>query len=147
MKKTFTLILIAISLIAFGQTAQEHLQNGIAKHQQQDFKGAIKEYDRAIKADKKYTNAYFNKGTCELALKDWKLAMVDFNKTIDLDPKYVKAYYSRATVNVNQEKYVEALLDLDKTIALDPSLPNVLTLRGQIRAQSGDKAGACLLIL
>ena len=70
MKKIFTIFLTALSFTAFGQTAQEHLQNGIAKHQQQDFKSAIKEYDKAIKADKEYTDAYFNRGTCELALKD-----------------------------------------------------------------------------
>ncbi len=143
MKKTFTLLAIICSLTAFGQTSQEHLQNGVEKHKQQDFKGAIKDYDKAIKEDKTNKDAFFNRGTCELALKDFKSAMTDFNKTIELDPKLVKAYYSRATVFVSQEKYAEALPDLDKTIELDQTTPNVLTLRGQIRAQIGNKKGAC----
>lgn len=143
MKVTITTIAILCSLTVFGQTSKEHLENGIAKHKQQDFKGAIKDYDKAIKADKENTDAYYNRGTCELALKDFKSAMTDFSKTIELDPKFTKAYYSRATVFVSQEKYIEALPDLDKTIALDPTVPNALTLRGQIRAQSGNKKGAC----
>lgn len=143
MKKTLTIFTIFCSLAVFGQTTEEHLQNGISKHKQQDYKGAIKDYDKAIKADKNNKDAYYNRGTCALALKDFKSAMTDFNKTIELDPKFVKAYYSRATVFVSQEKYVEALPDLDKTIELDLSTPNVLTLRGQIRAQTGDKKGAC----
>ena len=143
MKKTLMTLVIICSLTAFGQTAQEHLQNGITKHKQQDFKGAIKDYDKAIKEDKGNTDAYFNRGTCELALKDFKSAMTDFNKTIELDPKFVKAYYSRASVFVSQEKYADALPDLDKTIELAPSTPNALTLRGQIRAQTGNKKGAC----
>jgi len=143
MKKTFTVLLTSFALSAFGQTAQEHLKNGIAKHKQQDFKGAIKEYDKAIKEDKNFKDAYFNRGTCELALKDYKSALEDFNKTIQLDPQSVKAYYSRATVYVSQEKYQESLPDLDKTIELDATLPNALTLRGQVRAQSGNKKGAC----
>lgn len=69
--------------------------------------------------------------------------MSDFDKTIEIDPKFIKAYYSRATVFVSQEKYLQALPDLDKTVELDPAFPNVLTLRGQIRAQSGNKKGAC----
>ena len=69
--------------------------------------------------------------------------MADFNKTIELDPKFVKAYYSRASVFVSQEKYTDALPDLDKTVELDPTTPNALTLRGQIRAQTGNKKGAC----
>jgi len=143
MKKTLTALAIICSLAAFGQTSQEHLQNGIEKHKQQDFKGAIKNYDKAIKEDKTNKEAYYNRGTCELALKDFKSAMTDFSKTIELDPKYVKAYYSRASVFISQEKYLEALPDLDKTVELDPTTPNALTLRGQIRAQTGNKKGAC----
>ena len=143
MKKTFTVFAILFSLAVFGQTSQEHLAHGIAKHKQQDFQGAIKDYDEAIKADKENADAFFNRGTCKLALKDFKGAMTDFNRTIELDSKFVKAYYNRATVFASQGKFVEALPDLDKTIELDPTTPNALTLRGQIRAQTGNKNGAC----
>lgn len=135
--------MLICSIAVFGQTSKEYLENGIAKHEKQDFKGAIRDYTKAIKEDKKNGDAYFNRGTCELALKDFNAAMTDFDKTIKLDPKYVKAYYSRASVFVSQQKYIEALPDLDKTIELDPTTPNVLTLRGQIRAQTGNKEGAC----
>lgn len=143
MKKTLVLFSLICSMTLFGQTSQEHFQNGISKHKKEDFRGAIKDYDKAIKADKTNIDAYFNRGNCELALKDYQSALNDFNKSIELDPNFVKAYYSRATVYVSQEKYVEALPDLDKTIALDPTTPNALTLRGQIRAQTGNKVGAC----
>lgn len=143
MKKTLTILAFICSLTAFGQTSQEYLQNGITKHKQQDFKGAIKDYDKSINEDKTNKDAYYNRGACELALKEFDSAMTDFNKTIELDPKFVDAYYSRATVFVSQEKYVEALPDLDKIIELDPTTPNVLTLRGQIRVQTGNKKGAC----
>src|SRR6478735_3447981 len=132
MKTTFTLVLAVLYLSVFGQTAQEYLQTGIEKHRQQDFKGAIKDYDKAINLDKNLKDAFFNRGTCQLALKDFKSAMKDFDKTIELDAKFVKAYYSRASVYVSQERYVESLPDLDKTIELDATTPNALTLRGQI---------------
>jgi len=143
MKGTLTALAFICSLTAFGQTSQKYLEDGITKHKRQDFKGAIKDYDKAIKEDKSNKDAYFNRGTCELALNDFKSAMADFDKTIELDPKFVKAYYSRASVFVSQEKYADALPDLDKTVELDPTTQNALTLRGQIRAQTGDKKGAC----
>lgn len=143
MKQLLILFALIISVTTFGQTAKEYLEIGIAKHANKDYKGAIKEYSKAIKEDKNYTDAYFNKGTCELALEDFISAKKDFDKAIEIDPNYVKAYYSRASVYASQEKYVEALPDLDKTIELDPKTPNALTLRGQIRAQSGNKKGAC----
>ena len=143
MKSTITAFLLIWTITVFGQTSKEYLENGVAKHEKQDFKGAIKDYTKAIKADKGNRDAYYNRGTCELALKDFNSAMDDFDKAIKLDPELAKAYYSRATVLVSQQKYTEALPDLDKTIELDPSLPNALTLRGQIRAQTGNKEGAC----
>lgn len=143
MKKTLTFLITILTLSVLGQTAPEYFQKGIEKHKEQDYKGAIKEYDKAIKTDKDYVDAYFNRGSCELALKDFKSALNDFNKTTELDSKYVKAYYSKASVYVSQEKYAEALPALDKTIELDQTIPNALTLRGQIRAQTGNKKGAC----
>lgn len=143
MKSTITAFLLICAISGFGQTSNEHLESGIAKHEKQDYKGAIKDYSKALKADKSNKNAYYNRGTCELALKDFKSAMTDFDKTIQLDPKFIKAYYSRATVFVSQQKYTEALPDLDKTIELDSAFPNALTLRGQIRSQTGNKNGAC----
>jgi tetratricopeptide (TPR) repeat protein len=143
MKSYFTLLVTIISFSVAGQSAQEQYQIGIEKHKQLDFKGAIKDYDKAINLDKSYALAYFNRGTCYMALKETKAAMRDFNETIELDPKFAKAYYGRASLYVMQEKYIESLPDLDKTIEFDPRTPNALTLRGQIRAQTGNKAGAC----
>lgn len=143
MKHLFTIIAVLISATTFGQTADEYLKSGIAKHNSKDFEGAIKDYSKAIKEDKNLRDGYFNRGVCELALQDFKAAKKDFDKTIELDPTFVKAYYSRATISVSQQQYTEALPDLDKTIELDPTTPNALTLRGQIRAQTGNQKGAC----
>lgn len=143
MKHLFTILVIIIATGALGQTAEEYLKSGITKHNSKDYEGAIKDYTKAIQLDKNLRDGYFNRGICELALQDIKAAKKDLDKTIELDPTFVKAYYSRATVSVSQQKYAEALPDLDKTIELDPTTPKALTLRGQIRAQTGNKKGAC----
>lgn len=143
MKYLLLACMLIVSAAASAQTAEDYLKSGIAKHNVKDFEGAIKEYSNAIKADKNLRDAYFNRSACELALQDFKAAKKDLDKTIELDPAFVKAYYSRATVLVSQQQYTEALPDLDKTIELDPATPNALTLRGQIRAQTGNAKGAC----
>lgn len=143
MRQLITSLVLIFFLNSFGQTADDYLKMGIEKHNAKDYEGAIKEYDKAIKADKNLTVGYYNRGVCEQGLKDLKSAKKDFDKTIELDSKFIKAYYSRASVFVSQEKYKEALPDLDKTIELDSAFPNSLTLRGQIRAQTGNKKGAC----
>lgn len=143
MRLIITSIIFLTTLIAYGQTSNEYLEMGIEKHQNKDLEGAVKDYSNAIKQDKTNKLAYLNRGICELALKHFKKAKNDFNATIKLDPNYAEAYYSRASIFVILEKYAEALPDLDKTVELDKTLPNALTLRGQIRAQTGNKEGAC----
>lgn len=143
MKQLFTILALTFFTTFFGQTAEEYLKTGIEKHNSKDLDGAIKEYSKAIKTDKSLTVAYLNRGMCELALQDYKSALKDFDKTIELNPKMADAFYSRATVLISQKKYTEALPDLDKTIELLPTTPNALTLRGQIRANTGNKKGAC----
>lgn len=143
MKILVTTIVFICSLFAFGQTSSDYLESGIIKHKQQDYKGAIKDYTKAIKEDNQSSDAYFNRGICEIALKYYKSAMSDLTKAIEISPDFVKAYYSRATIYVAQEMYKKSLPDLDKVVELDPSIPNALILRGQVRAQVGNKKGAC----
>jgi tetratricopeptide (TPR) repeat protein len=130
-------------MTTYGQDAQDLFDNGIDKHNSQDYYGAIKEYTKVIELDNGFVEAYYNRGVCEQVLKNLNSAMSDFNKTIELDSVFIKAYYSRATVYTTQEKYEEALSDLDKVVALDKYFPNALTLRGQIRVQTGYFDGAC----
>jgi tetratricopeptide (TPR) repeat protein len=143
MRLLLTILSIIIYSTVFGQTANDYLQSGIEKHKSKDFEGAIKDYTNAIKIDKNLRDGYYNRGVCELVLQEFKEAKNDLDKTIEIDPKFVDAYYSRASVLVSQKKYREALPDLDKTIEIEPTTPNALTLRGQIRAQTGNKKGAC----
>lgn len=128
---------------AFGQKAQEYLDNGIDKHTKEDFKGALKDYSKAIKEDDKLTLAYFNRGTVKLTINDLKGALADFDKTIELDNTFIKAYYSRASVYVTQEKYKEAMPDLNKVIEIDYKFPNALTLRGQLHFALQNKEACC----
>lgn len=143
MKKTIMTFAIICSLTALGQTTQDYLQSGLSKNKQHDFKGAIIDFDKVIKADNVNKQAFYYRGNCELSLGDFKSALKDINKAIELDPNYVAAYYDKAAVFASQQKYNEALLNLDKTIELDKTFPDALTLRGQLRYSTGNKSGAC----
>lgn len=144
MKRLLTTFAIICSLTANGQTPQDYIKSGLSKSDdQKDFKGAIKEFDKAIKIDNSNKKAYFYRGNCELSLGDFKSALKDLNKAIELDPNYVAAYYDKAVVFASQQKYKEALPLLDKVIELDKTFPDALTLRGQLRYSTGNKSGAC----
>ncbi len=143
MKYSYIILSLLISQFHFSQDAKTFMESGMLKHQAKDYEGAIKDYSKAIKQDKNYSIAYFNRGTCELAIQDYKSAKNDFDKAIETDPNFAKAYYSRASIAILQKKYLDALPDLDKVIELDSTTPNALILRGQIRSQTENKNGGC----
>ena len=144
MKKILSLMALLCSFAATAQVGQEYFAEGLKDHKDKNYKAAIKDYSKAIKANPQYRDAYYNRASCEAALKDYEAAFADYTKTIEIDPKYAKAYFGRANVYINQDKHQEALPDLDKTIELDYKLPNALTTRGQIKGEAGDRRGACM---
>jgi len=74
MKRLLTTFAIICSLTTFGQTPQEYIESGLLKTDKQDFKGAIKEFDKALKSDNLNKEAYYYRGNCELNLGDFKSA-------------------------------------------------------------------------
>jgi len=142
-KVNIIVVLLLLSVFGFSQTAQEFIDSGIEKHKNKDYKGAAKDYSKAIKKDKKAIFAYYNRGLVEIGMQQYKNAFSDFTKTIELNDSMVDAYYYRAIINVNKKEYEKALPDISKVIELNEKYPNALTLRGQLYFGLQDKEAAC----
>lgn len=143
MRNLITIILLTLTLSGASQTAQEYLNKGIEKHNNNDFKGALREYNKAIVKDNKLTVAYYNRGVVKIQINNYNGALEDLNKVIKLDENYIDAYYNIALVYVNTEEYKKAIKYLDKVIEMDESFPHALTLRGQIHISSGNNDKGC----
>lgn len=143
MKKLLTTIAIITSLSAFGQTAQDFYNKGVKKSNSQDFAGSIKDYNKAIKLDSKYTDAYYNRGTSRMYMKDYKGALADFDKAIELRPDFLNAYKNRGVVKLKLNDMKGAIKDLDVVLKIDPNNVSSYFMRGQIKLQSGDTEGGC----
>jgi Tfp pilus assembly protein PilF len=63
-----------------------------------DYKGAVADYDTAIKIDPKYVNAYISRSMAKVGLKDNQGAIADLNTAISIDPKSADAYFARAFI-------------------------------------------------
>jgi len=66
--------------------AMAYFNRGYAKYLCSDFKGAIADYNKAIKLEPKFAIAYANRGTAKEYLGDIKGALADYEKAIQLDP-------------------------------------------------------------
>ena len=64
---------------------QEFFERGRTKlHQENDYKGAIEEFDKAIEADRKYTDAYYWRAVAKCYLNDNEGCCNDYRKALKL---------------------------------------------------------------
>ena len=89
MKKILYLFLALASYGIFAQTtAEEYLNSAVSKFYLDDMKGAIVDYNEAIKIDPNNVEAYRKRGIAKESLKDFSGAIVDYTKAIEIDSNY-----------------------------------------------------------
>ena len=59
--------------------------------------GAIDDFSIAIKQNKNFADAYFNRASSYLYLKDYKACIADYTKVIELNKKDFQAFEQRGT--------------------------------------------------
>jgi tetratricopeptide (TPR) repeat protein len=81
---------------------------------------ALKELDKAVAIDPKYSEAYCIMGSVYSALKKDDEALGKYKQAISLDENFYKPYYMRANFYRKNGKYDEALNDYNSAITLNP---------------------------
>lgn len=122
MKRLILLTTLFYSFLTFGQTASEHLEIGRLKQEKRDFKGAMKEFDRAIEIDSSFADAYYSRASILFDNAKFKEAILDLNKSISLNPKITKALILRGLSNVKTDNKELACEDFIKAKQLGDAL-------------------------
>ncbi len=100
--------------------ALEQYNLGTKLQQAGDNAGAIAAYTRAIARDKKYADAYNNRGVAYLSQRDYAAAAADFTRSIELAPSDA-AYNNRGSIYFSQQKIDESIADFTAAIKIKPS--------------------------
>jgi tetratricopeptide (TPR) repeat protein len=79
---------------------------------------AMSSYDRAIRANPSYTQAYYRKGVLNVRSRNFNEAQTNLQKAVDLDPSYAPAYRELADMYYYAGKYDLALSNFQKYIGL-----------------------------
>ena len=85
-----TFILVTTFCYSQNKDAKYYFEQGDAKGNLEDYRGAILDYNKAIEINPQYADAYFNRGVVKYILKDTNGACLDWSKAGELG--HMEAY-------------------------------------------------------
>ena len=135
MKRHFCILTLVVLLCLSGACSQDarrrddvtsFLQMGNKKVAAGDYRGAIKDYDEAIRMNPNEVEAYYNSGIVKKELCDYIGAIADYSRVIELNPNLAEAYINRGYAKYNLGNYKGEIIDYEKAIELNPSYRETL---------------------
>ncbi len=144
------LTILFFSTLTLGVYAQKnatfYIQRAQNRMMKQDFQGALRDFNEAIKLDPESSSAYVNRGMLNARyLFNKRSALHDFNKAIELSPYEPSAYYNRGALYKDAQDYHAALKDYNKVIDLSPNFAGAYYNRATLNYFFiGNKTEACV---
>jgi tetratricopeptide (TPR) repeat protein len=129
-------------VVATAPKPDDFLIKAYEKYEKKDFRGALVEYNQAIKLDPNYADVYYSRGAIRYELGDKQGAIADYNQAIKINPNYAKAYYNRGLASYELGDKQGAIADYNLAIKLDPKYADAYIGRGTARYKLEDKQGA-----
>lgn len=113
--------LIPLSMISKRRRkrALPHFEDGIARHQTGDFRGAAESYGKALEIDPKFAAAFYFRGNAYSALNESKAAISEYTKAIRIEPKLADALMNRGILMRETGNFDGAVSDFSRVIKLD----------------------------
>lgn len=105
-------------------------------HEKGDLVGALKLYDKALKAMPEFPEAEFQRGMAFVALGKPVEAEAAYRRAIDLKPDWTLAMTGLGSLLVNRGKFAEAEPLLRKVLEIEPQNPPAVAALAEIRLQA-----------
>ena len=124
-------LLLALAGCSRSESSDKYLQEGFSRFQQQDYDGAIKNYEQAIAMGVKSANACNMLGmayrfkyqqTHDPALQESEI--ISFQKAVEIDPNYLPAVINLATTYYSRGDKAQAAVWFKKALELNPHHPD-----------------------
>ncbi len=99
-----------------------------------EYKEAILSFTQAIKIDSTHSDAFRDRGICEVAIEKFPEAKKDFNLAISLSPQDPIALYNRGMLAERNPDKQSSYEDYADALDIKPNYPDVLFRRGMLYA-------------
>ena len=94
---------------------------GLSIWTQGKYEEALKQFDRAVKLNSKYVEAWLNRGAALIELGKHKKAVECFDKALKVDLNNALAWCNKGAALVELGKHKDAITELDKALVVDES--------------------------
>ena len=118
-------------------SAETYLTWGNTKYDLGDYKGAIADYDIAIRLNPDDATAYNSRGIAKSMLGQHFAAIADYDIAIHLNPDDAKAYNNRGNAKYQLGQYFAAIADYDIAIRHNPDHATAYYNRGLAKRNLG----------
>ena len=115
---------------------------GTAKSANNDPRGAIRDYDAALRKEPRQVISLVNRGMAKRRLGDPDAAIADYDRALEIDPRSAIALDARGNAKGDKGDYAAALRDYDRALEIDPRYCEAWYDRGTTKYFMEDFAGA-----
>jgi tetratricopeptide (TPR) repeat protein len=139
--------------------ARQYMYRGVEQSLKKDYDLALADYGEALRIDKKYGDAFYNRCVLYNVKEDYDRALADCSQAVKLGPSpdatapaserrlandHTRSDYSseRGFAYLKKNDYDRAIIDLDNAIRLNPDNGRALKSRGLAYQAKGDTARA-----
>ena len=123
-------------------SAETYFTWGNTKYGLGDYKGAITDYDSAIRLNPDYATTYYNRGNAKITLGQHFAAIADYDTAIRLNPDYAEAHINRGIAKIKLGQHFAAITDFDTAIRLNPDHAEAYYNRGLAKITLGQHFAA-----
>ncbi|MBD2771954.1 tetratricopeptide repeat protein [Iningainema tapete] len=95
-----------------------YLERGLKRIDEEDYKGAIEDFNQVLKIEPNNAYAYVGRGLANFALEQYQAAKKDFDKALEITPNIAYAHYFRGITNYVLKDKPGAIADLRKASTL-----------------------------
>lgn len=124
------------------QKAEEFLNQGFYKAKEENYKGAIADFNQALEINPNDAQAYHNRGIARFKLGETQGSIEDFTQALRLNPDYAEAYVGRGNAYCKLRDNQGAIIDYTQILRLSPNDAKTYYNRGVAYSKVGDKQRA-----
>ena len=117
--------------------AVDLFMRGIQFYRKRAYQQAIAQFDKALRQDSAYVQAYFSRGQAYYQLAEYALAIADYDNALRVEPKYTAAYYWRGRAKQQINQFEPAIHDYSHALRLNPNYAAAYFQRGQAQQAAG----------